>query len=149
MDALSEQIKVGQQELDLVNSSDDLTPPNLSGKNRRYHYKDVEIVVFWQFGGRYGTTCGDLGVNRGDVVSLQPPQERTDDPDDIAINWRGTDLGVMKNNRLRTMVHQWKDAGLPVLAIVSQVGGVHKLLIEFAFYGYPKSENKYKGEKER
>ena len=141
---LQQQIQTKQEELDKVLASDDLTPESLGNNHRRYHYKDVNIIVFWQYGGHYGKTCEDIGVRRGDVVDLLPPKNKTDDPEDIAVNWNGIDLGIMKNNRLRSMVHQWKNAGLPVLAIVSQVGGVNKLFIEFAFYGYPKTTNSTK-----
>lgn len=136
---LQQQIHALQYEHDKVLASHDLTPESLGNTQRRYHYKDINIIVFWQYGGQYGKTCESIGVRRGDVVYLQPPQNKTDDPEDIAINWKGIDLGIMKQNRLRSMVHQWKSAGLPVLAIVSQVGGVHKLFIEFAFYGSPKA----------
>lgn len=137
-DDLERQIRVLEEERIKVSDSKDLTPDFIAGKKRKYHYKDVNIVLFWQYSGQYGKTGSSIGVKRGDVVDLRPPKDRTDDPEDIAINWKGIDIGLMKNNRLRGMVRQWKQAGLPVLSVVSQVGGEQKLFIEFAFYGAPK-----------
>lgn len=117
----------------------DLTPGSIAGKKRRYHYKDVNIWVKWEYGGHYGKSCESIGMKRGDALDLLPPKEKNEDPDAIAVCWKGTEIGFMKTNRLRSMVHQWKAAGLPVLAIVTQVGGEQKIYIEFAFYGAPKS----------
>lgn len=135
--AIDRQIKILEDERDKANASEDLTPDSIAGKKRKYHYKDVNIVLFWQYSGQYGKSCSSIGMRRGDVVELHPPKEKTEDPEDVAINWKGIDIGVMKNNRLRSMVHQWNRTGLPVLAVVSHVGGAQRLLIEFAFYGNP------------
>ena len=135
---IDNQVESLTKEREKVNSSDSLTPEFISNKKRRYHYKDVNVIVYWQYGGQYGKTCKSIGMKRGDFVELLPPQQNTDDPDDIAIKWKGIDIGIMKPNKLRSMVHEWKAAGLPVLAIVSQVGGEQKLFLEFAFYGFPK-----------
>lgn len=132
---IDNQIRALETESNFVKNAADLTPPEFHNQKRRYHYKDVQPVVFWQYGGRYGKSCESIGVKRGDPIRLTPPQQATDDPQDLAINWSGTDIGIMKNNRLRGMVHQWQAANLPVLAAVSFVGGESKLLIEFAFYG--------------
>ena len=127
-----------EKEREQINDMADLTPEVIAGKKRRYHYKDVNIWVKWQYGGRYGKSCESIGIKRGDALDLMPPQEKDNDPESIAICWKGTEIGFMKSNRLRSMVHQWKAEGLPVLAIVTQVGGEQKIYIEFAFYGSPK-----------
>lgn len=138
---LNEQIAKLDAEHDQTINSTDLTPEAVSGKKRKYHYKDVAIWVVWQYGGQYGKSCESIGMRRGDVVELLPLPENDDDPESISVYWKGTHIGFMKSNRMRTMVHQWKDAGLPVIAIVSHVGGETKILLEFAFYGYiPKTK---------
>lgn len=117
----------------------DLTQESIAGKKRRYHYKDVNIWVKWQYGGQYGKSCESIGIKRGDLLDLKPPKEADGDPESIAVCWRGIEIGFMKTNRLRNMVHQWKASGLPVLAVVTKVGGDQKIYIEFAFYGTPKT----------
>ena len=138
LDDLDRQIEELSKERETVNASDDLAPEILAGKKRRYHYKDVNIWIKWQYGGHYGKSCESIGMKRGDALDLMPPQEKDDDPETIAVCWKGIEIGFMKSNRLRSMVHQWKAAGLPVLAFVSEVGGEEKLYIEFAFYSAPK-----------
>lgn len=136
---LGRQIRDLEEERAKVADSKDLTPESIAGKKRKYHYKDVNIVLSWKYSGQYGETCSSIGMKRGDMVELLQPNCKTDDPEEITVNWKGIDIGVMKNNRLRSMVHQWKRAGYPVLSVVSQVGGEQKLFIEFAFYGSPKT----------
>lgn len=138
LDEFDQHIKELSKEREAVNAADALTPEVLAGKKRRYHYKDVNIWLKWQYGGHYGKSCESIGMKRGDVLDLMPPQEKDDDPETIAACWKGIEIGFMKSNRLRNMVHQWKAAGLPVLALVSDVGGEEMLYIEFAFYGAPK-----------
>lgn len=150
MDATATQIKAQiearRSELEQVNTSADLTPETMMGKKRTYHYKDVNIWVIWKYGGAYGTTCEDIGVRRGHTVDLLPPKDPAilesagNDPEAIAVVWRGIELGSMKSNRLRSMVHQWKAQSLPVVAAVSQVGGEHKIMFELAFYGRPRKK---------
>lgn len=137
-DDLDEKIKASAEERSKVNAYDDLSPEILAGRKRRYHYKDVNIYIKWQYGGHYKDSCASIGMKRGDVLELLPPTEPNDDPEAIAVYWRNIEIGNMKTNRLRSMVHQWKNAGLPVLALVSDVGGEEMLYIEFAFYGTPK-----------
>ncbi len=130
-------IREEEAEIAQVMASEDLTPERFGNKRRSYHYKDVEIFVYWQYGGHYEKSCESIGMKRGDEVMLVPPKKPSGDPYEIAIRWNGIDIGVMKANRLREMVHKWKLAEMPVIACVSQVGGHFKLLLEFAFYGYP------------
>lgn len=132
---IDRQVSALNAESEFARNAEDMTPPEFHGHKRIYHYKDVQPVVFWQFGGRYGQSCQSIGMRRGDPIQLTPPQVKTESPQDLAINWRGIDVGLMKGNRLRDMVYQWRAAGLPVLAAVSFVGGESKLLIEYAFYG--------------
>ena len=120
-----------------VISSGALTPSSYSGLERKYHYTDVNIVVKWEYGGQYGQSCESLGIKRGDTVRLCKPSERADSPNDIAICWNKIEIGFMKANRLKDMVHDWRTANLPILTVVSSVGGEEKITIEFAFYGSP------------
>lgn len=136
-DALNIQIKNLQQEHSAAVSSPNLTPESINGKLRSYHYKDVDIWVKWQYCGRYGESCESIGMKRGDTLQLKPPSAADEDPKSIAIYWKGNEIGYMKTNRMRDMVHQWNAAELPVLAIVSHVGGDSKVLVEFAFYSKP------------
>ena len=115
----------------------DLTPASYNGRSRKYHYKDVNVWVRWEYGGHYGKSCESIGMKRGDALQLLPPKEKDEDPHSVAIVWNGTEIGYMKTNRMRDMVHSWNAANLPVLAFVSHVGGEEKLLVEFAFYGSP------------
>lgn len=137
-DDLDKKIKALSDERNKVNMYEDLSPEKLAGRKRRYHYKDVNIYIKWQYGGHYKDSCASIGMKRGDALELLPPAETNDDPEAIAVYWRNIEIGNMKSNRLRSMVHQWKDAGLPVLALVADVGGEEMLYIEFAFYGTPK-----------
>ena len=140
---LNTQIEALHSEREQALSSSDLTPETLMGKKRTYHYKDVNIWVIWKYSGAYGTTCKDIGIRRGHSVDLLPPKDPAvlesagNDPESIAVVWQGIELGTMKSNRLRSMVHQWKSHNLPVVAAVSQVGGEQKIMFEFAFYGKP------------
>lgn len=137
IEAIKEEIRTKEAETAQVMASEDLTPEKFDNKRRRYHYKNVEIWISWQYGGQYEHSCESIGMKRGDTVKLVPPKTPTEDPYEIAVRWNGIDIGVMKANRLREMVHKWKLAEMPVLAYVSHVGGVHRLLLELAFYGYP------------
>lgn len=140
---LAAQTKALEAERAAAKSSSDITPESLIGKRRSYHYKDVNIYVLWKYGGRYGKSCESIGIRRGDAVELLPPKDPDiiknsgDDPESLAVVWHGIEIGTMKSNRLRSMVHQWKNAGLPVLANVSQVGGEQGIMLEFAFYDRP------------
>ncbi|MGM9593153.1 MAG: hypothetical protein ACI3U8_02250 [Candidatus Onthomonas sp.] len=142
--SLNAQVKALETERAEAKSSSDITPESLSGKSRSYHYKDINIRVIWKYGGQYGKTCESIGIRRGDAVDLLPPNdpdviESTDgDPEAVAVVWHGIEIGTMKANRLRSMVHQWKAAGLPILANVSHVGGEQRIMLEMAFYGRPK-----------
>ena len=132
---LNREIKQLENERREVLASPDLSPNIIDGHKRRYHYKDVNVIIIWQYGGMYGKSCESIGMKCGDKVQLLPHPEK-DDPESIGIIWNDTLVGLMKANRMRDMVHQWQAANLPVLAVVSQVGGEHKLLLELAFYGY-------------
>lgn len=119
-------------------NSTSLTPDIYSNLKRSYHYHDVNVWVKWQYSGHYGKSCSSIGMKRGDQIVLAPPKEPDDDCESISIYWKGIEVGHMKTNRLRSMVHQWQSAGLPVLAVVSYAGDSQDLMIEFAFYGSPK-----------
>ena len=146
IDVIESQINALTEEREQVIASPDLTPESMMGKKRTYHYKDVNIWTIWKYNGSYGTSYQDIGVQRGNTVEPLPPKDSDilarigDDPEAIALVWRGIELGSMKSNRLRSMVHQWKEANLPVLAVVSQVGGEQKIMFEFAFYGRPRKK---------
>lgn len=136
---INQQIKRLDGERDFALSAQDLTPQQADGYARSYHYKDVNVWVDWQYGGQYGKSCASIGMRRGDEVELVP-HRRKDDPEQISIRWHGIEVANMKTNRMRSMVHQWQAAKLPVRCAVAAVGGEQKLLLEFSFYGRPNSE---------
>lgn len=133
IEKINKQIQNLQMEHEAVLESADLTPETIFDFQRAYHYKDVNVWVVWQYSGRYGKTCSSLGMKRGDLVDLYPHQIE-DDPKSVTILWHETEIAHMKNNRLRDMVLKWQAENLPVLAVVSAVGGEQKLMLEFAFY---------------
>lgn len=134
---IGKQIERKDAERAMVNDSMDLTPPTYNGHTRKYHYKDVNIRVRWEYCGHYGKSCKSIGMKYGDVLDLLPPQDPDEDRNSVAVVWHGKEIGYMKANRLQDMVHSWQAAGLPVLAIVSMVGKEEKLYVEFSFYGTP------------
>ena len=134
---IDKQIAEIESEHTLAKELPDLTPATYSGYNRKYHYKDVNVWVRWEYGGQYGKSCESIGMMRGDQLQLRQPKEKDQETGSIAICWKNTEIGYMKTNRMRDMVHSWQVANLPVLAFVSHVGGEEKLLVEFAFYGAP------------
>lgn len=138
---INKQIDTLEKEREKVLSSDDLTPKAINGKDRQYHYKDVNIWVDWQFSGRYGKSCESAGMKRGDEVQLRLINNDPEEPKAVGVFWNKQKIGYMKSNSLRDMVRSWRASRLPIRAIISQVGGEQKLFLEFAFYGAPK---KYK-----
>ena len=130
------QVEQLSKEREKAVNSKDLTPDNFKGLTRSNHYKDVNVTIYWQYGGQYGKDCKSIGMKRGQHVELVPHPEE-EDPSNISILWKNKEIAKMKDNRLRGMVHQWFDRGLPVQCIVASVGGEQKLLLEFAFYGRP------------
>lgn len=133
------QVEQLSKEREKVVNSKDLTPDNFKGFTRSYHYKDVNVTIYWQYGGQYGKDCKSIGMKRGQHIELLlKPQE--DDKGKVAICWNGIEVAMMKSNRLRNMVHQWLANDLPVQCVVAAVGGEQKLLLEFAFYGKPNSK---------
>lgn len=130
-------------ESESAQKSASLTPDNYQGQARSYHYKDVSPWIVWQFGGSYGKDCKSAGIRRGDKIDLVP-HRRKDEPKEISLCWHGTEIAHMRSNRMRDMVHQWRKADLPVLCVVSHVGGESNLLLEFAFYGHPSSAKAHK-----
>lgn len=129
------QARERQEERAAAEAADDLAPESIDGKDRRYHYKDVEIYVSWQYGGRYDGTLEGLGIKRGDPVQLVPaPTE--EDAENVSVVWNGTEIGVMKQNRMRTMVRQWREKGYPIFSAVNGLYPWHKAFFEIAFYGY-------------
>lgn len=140
MRQINQQIEQLDKERDSVLSAPDLTPQEVDGYARSYHYKDVNVWVNWQYGGMYGKSCSSIGMRRGDSVELVP-HRRKDDPEQVSIRWRDVEVGNMVTGRMRGMVRQWQAAKLPVRCSVSAVGGEQKLLLEFAFYGRPKHKD--------
>ena len=124
-----------------VLAATDLTPEEIDGLARSYHYKDVNVWVDWRYGGQYGKNCASIGMRRGDMVELVP-HRRKDDPEQVSIRWKGMEVANMKTGRMRGMVRQWQAAKLPVRCVVAAVGGEQKLLLEFSFYGKPDSQTK-------
>lgn len=128
------ELETKQKEEETAKNAKDLAPETMNGLERSYHYKDVDIRVSWKYGGRYGGTLKDLRIKRGDQLRLvKTPTE--DDADNVSVFWKKTEVGFMRGNRMRGMVAQWQDAGLPIFAAVNLVGEQHKLLAEIAFYG--------------
>ena len=111
-------------------------PEQISGHEKSYYYEAVEIWVDWRYGGRYGKDCKDLGIRKGDRLHLVPEPTR-DIPKSVSVYWKNTKVGVMKENRLQDMVHQWLDADLPIYCAAAAVGGNEKLQLELCFYGKP------------
>lgn len=121
-------------------------PDTLYGHRLKYHYKDVNIVVAWQYCGQYGQTCASIGVKRGDTLSLvAEPYKNYEhdklDASNVSVYWGNVRLGVMKDNRLRNMVHQWQEADLPIFCAVTDTGEVNRLYVEFGFYGTPSKKH--------
>ena len=141
---INKQIHTLEKERDAVLTAGELTPSEMDWHARSYHYKDVNIYVAWQYGGNYGKSCKSIGMRRGDPVQLVSRRAK-DDPEQVLIVWHGLEIGTMKSNRIRGMVHQWQAANLPVECIVAAVGGEQKLLLEFAFYGKPKPAGRSTG----
>ena len=140
--AIEEQIRQKEQETEAALVAEDLTPETMNGKKRYFHYKDVHIQVSWRYGGHYGKTLSDLGMVRGSSLSLiLAPQD--DDPQCVKVCYNDIEIGVLGISRFQSMVYQWKERSLPVLAVANSVGGEYKLLIELSFYGYvPKKKKK-------
>lgn len=136
---INRQIVQREAERAHVNELPDLTPVACDGHNRKYHYKDVNIRVRWEYSGHYGKSCQSIGMKRGDVLQLLPPKEKDQEPGAVAVVWKGIEIGYMKANRMQDMVHSWQAAKLPVLATVARVGGEEQLYIEISFYGSPKT----------
>jgi hypothetical protein len=137
--AVGEQIRKKEQETETALSAENLTPETMNGKKRSYHYKDVSIYVTWQYSGRYGKTLSDLGMKRGSEVSLiLDPQ--SDDPECVRVCFNDVCIGNMRTSRMRSMVYQWNEKGLPIMAVANSVGGEYKLLLEIAFYGYVRKQ---------
>lgn len=134
---IDKQIVEIEAEHALAKEMPDLTPATKDGHNREYHYKDVNVWVRWEYGGQYGKSCESIGMKRGDQLQLRQPKEKDQDSGAVAIYWKNTEIGYMKTNRMCDMVHSWHTAKLPILAVVSYIGGEEKLLVEFAFYGKP------------
>lgn len=122
-------------------AAEDLAPEEIDGKKRKYHYKDVEIVVFWQYGGRYEKSLESEGVKRGDPVRLKhsPTEE---DPERVVVVWNDQEIGEMKPNRMRNMVLSWQEAGYPIFSAVNGLYKWHKAFFEIAFYGYVRRNTK-------
>ncbi len=118
-------------------ASSNFTPEQIGTHKRSYHYKDVEIWVTWQYSGRYEKSCESAGIRCGDHLDLVC-DNHDEDPDSVSVLWKGDIIGHMKSNRMRIMVRQWQENGLPVFCAVSHVGGETKILLEFAFYGFVK-----------
>ena len=143
-EAVGEQIARKEQETEAALAAEDLTPLTMNGKKRSYHYKDVHIQVSWRYSWRYGKTLSDLGMVRGSSVSLVlAPQD--DDPQCVKVCFNDIEIGILGISRLRSMVYQWKERSLPVLAVANSVGGEYKLLIELSFYGYVPRKKERKG----
>ena len=137
INALNKQLEEKAAARSEAQGNQELTPEVLEGKKRKYHYKDVEIRVRWEYGGRYGKTLKDLGVKPGDPVHLSP-EPLEDDPENVSVYWNGTKIGFMKTNRMRNMVSSWRAAGYPVAAFVNTLNDAFDVLLEIAFYGYVK-----------
>lgn len=117
-------------------------PAEINGYELNYHYKDININVEWKYRKQNGDTCQSIGVSRGDRLALiaEPHknywEDKTDD-ESISVYWHDIRLGVMRKNRLRNMVHQWQDEGLPIFCAVTDTGVEKPLYVEFGFYGVP------------
>ena len=138
---INRQVQKLEGERKAVLCASGLTPEEVEGLARSYHYKDVNVWVDWRYGGQYGKSCASIGMRRGDMVELVP-HRRKDDPEQVSIRWKGMEVANMKTGRMRTMVRKWQAAKLPVRCVVAAVGGEQTLLLAFAFYGKPDSHTK-------
>ena len=117
-----------------------LAPDEMDGLKMTYHYQDVRLEVPWQIGGGYGQSTKSIGVKRGDRLEIVPNPTTVNgeqDPHNISIMWKRTILGDMRANKLRTMVHSWLQAGLPIYCGVTMPSTDRRFYIEFGFYGKP------------
>lgn len=141
--SIEKQIKTMENERATAQSNEPLAPDSIAGYPRRYHYKDVDIGIVWQYGGRYGKTLQDIGTKRGDRLYLIP--EPTEEGDrDVSVYRDDIKIGYMKRNRMADMVYQWSKSNLPIFAAINYLGKEHKAIIEVAFYGAPSKKAQYK-----
>ena len=144
-----------QAELDGVNNLPDLAPEEMNGLKRTYHYKDVKLVVDWNLtGGKGKKSVESLGIKRGDVLAFDFTSDTIsgmEDPNNVAVMWNGVRLGDMKENRMREMVSDWVEVGLPVYCAMAKPSFDSHFYLEVAFYGKPKgfSATKEKAEKKQ
>lgn len=143
MAALAVQIEEKAAERESAEAAEALAPEEMKGEKRKYHYKAVEITVFWQYGGRYGKSLASEGMKRGDIVRLKhaPTEE---DPKRVVVIWGRKTIGEMKANRMRDMVLSWQKAGLPIFSAVNGLYPWYKAFFEIAFYGYVKKKQDQK-----
>lgn len=139
MAALAEQIDERAAEREAAEAAEALAPEEIKGEKRKYHYKAVEITVYWQYGGRYGKSLASEGMKRGDTVRLKPsPAE--EDPKRVVVIWNRKTIGEMRANRMRDMVLSWQKAGLPIFSSVNGLYPWYKAFFEIAFYGSPQKK---------
>lgn len=138
-----EEIEKEIRELNDFYESPDLAPAEINGFARSYHYRDVNLRVPWQLRGEYDNEINSvrkLGVKRGDLLQISfDPHNISDeyDPDNVVISWRGVKLGDMQKTRLRRMVKDWLQIGLPVFCAMSKLSDDRNFYIELGFYGKP------------
>ena len=143
--SIDKQIKTKEHERATAQSNAPLAPDTIAGYPKKYHYKDVDIGIVWQYGGHYGKTLKDIGTKRGDRLYLIPePTEESDR--EVSVYRDDIKIGYMKRNRMADMVYQWSKSNLPIFAAINHLGKEHKAIIEVAFYGAPskKAQNKPK-----
>ncbi len=113
-----------------------LAPKTLDKKKLSYHYVDVVLSVSEDLINKA------LDTQRGDPldIALNPHNVAGEyDIDNVSVVWQGAILGDLPNNRLRMMVKEWLEAGLPVYCAISKSAG-KSILVELGFYGRPKQD---------
>lgn len=99
-------------------------PSKIDGKSVRYKYNDVELFT------PDGTKIRSMPVC-GDAVELVFEPDNVYDNRAIKAVVNGEFVGYMHKGRLQDMIHDFKDAGLPIFSYVSSVGDHIRIYIAF------------------
>lgn len=126
------------------NAAAPLAPEEIDGHKLKYHYTDVQLRVPWELSGRYdvkpANNVVDLGIKRGDALQFSFDPVTLDeevDPENVVIFWHNTKIGEMRKTRLRNMMKEWSDAGMPIFCAMFWPSKSSDFFIELGFYGRP------------
>lgn len=128
-------------EYEKIQNAPQLAPNEINGLALTYHYKDVRIRAPYNLSGKYGEkSVAAIGARRGDMLTLVFDPRTVDgekDPLNVAVMWKKTKIGDMRNNRMRDMVHEWRQAKLPIFCAMAYPAPDRGFFLEFGFYGKP------------